>query len=94
MSPTMTAYSTLVSKGIIPDPKPVAPPGTQGISTLLNWITWGVIIAAVAGFLLAAGSLAFAQYSGRSSDNFKGLAFAMLAAILAGSVGVIMRTFA
>lgn len=78
---------------VIPDPNPTAPPGSDGITTLLNWVSWGCIIGAVFAFILCAGSLAFSHFTGRSEAPIKGLALAILAAMLVGGVGGIMRTF-
>ena len=46
--------------GNIPNITPEQPPGTDGLTTALNWLSWIVIILGVAGFLVSAGTLAFA----------------------------------
>lgn len=79
--------------GVIPDVRPEQPPGTEGFTTLLNWISWAAIISGVAGFLLAAGYLAFASYTGREINGFKGLVIAIIVCILATGVGAILRVF-
>lgn len=33
----------------IPDVTPEEPPGLEGVATLLNWISWGVLMIAVVG---------------------------------------------
>ncbi|WP_298461185.1 hypothetical protein [uncultured Cellulomonas sp.] len=88
---TAAAYNVLT--GVIPNPTPEAPPGSEPILQVLNWVSWLAIIVSVAGFIVAAGGLAFAHHSGREMNNFKGLAFAILAAILIGGVGAIMQIF-
>lgn len=40
--------------GIIPDTNPEPPPGAEGLTTLLNWISWACLIAAFVGFLVSA----------------------------------------
>lgn len=89
----MTAKAYTAVTGIIPNPTPEAPPGSEPILTVLNWVSWIAIILAVAGFIVSAAGLAFAHHSGREMNNFKGLAFAILAAILIGGVGAIMQIF-
>lgn len=79
--------------GVIPDVRPEQPPGTEGFTTLLNWISWAAIICGVAGFLVAAGYLAFASYTGREINGFKGLVIAIIVCILATGVGAILRVF-
>lgn len=91
-------FTTLITAAaavpaFVPSPTPEAPPGSEPILTILNWISWICIVGAVAGFLIAAGGLAFAHHTGREMNNFKGLAFALLAAILVGGVGGIVQVF-
>jgi hypothetical protein len=79
--------------GVLPDPTPEQPPGTEGFTTLLNYISWGVITLGLAGFLASAGYLAFAAFTGREINGFKGLVLAIIVCILATSAGAIMRVF-
>lgn len=79
--------------GVVPDVTPEQPPGTEGFNTLLNWLSWAAIICGVAGFLVAAGFLAFASYTGREINGFKGLVIAIIVCILATAVGAILRVF-
>jgi hypothetical protein len=84
--------ATLIA-GVLPDPVPEQPPGTEGVTTMLNWISWGVITMGLAGFLIAAGTLAFAAFTGRETNSFKGLVLTIIVCILATSAGAIMRVF-
>ena len=54
----------------IPNPTPEQPPGTEGFTTILNWIAWAVILLVIAGFLASAGFLAFAAFTGRVINVF------------------------
>ncbi|WP_258059281.1 hypothetical protein [Clavibacter michiganensis] len=86
--------STAISvQGIVPNPTPEQPPGTEGLLTVLNWISWIVIIGGVAAFLVAAGTLAWAAHTGRESNSFKGLLLAIVSGILAAAAGGIMQIF-
>ncbi|MCB7138247.1 hypothetical protein [Cellulosimicrobium marinum] len=82
-----------LATSVLPNPTPEAPPGVDGISTLLNWLAWGVIILGLAGFLASAGYLAFAAFTGREIQGFKGLAISILVCILASAAGTILLTF-
>lgn len=84
-------YSLALS--ILPDPTPEQPPGTEGLTTLLNWGSWVVIFLGLGGFLAAAGYLAFAHFTGREINGFKGLVVSIIVCILATSAGAIVRTF-
>lgn len=77
----------------LPDLNPEQPPGTEGLTTVLNWIVWGVIILGLAGFLCSAGYLAFASFTGREIQGFKGLIIAILVCILATAAGAIVAVF-
>lgn len=77
----------------IPNPTPEQPPGTEGFTTILNWIAWAVIIMGVAGFLVSAGFLAFASFTGREINGFKGLIISLIVCILAVSAGTIINVF-
>ncbi|MGP5581861.1 hypothetical protein ACTXOF_15240 [Glutamicibacter arilaitensis] len=77
----------------IPNPTPEQPPGTEGFTTILNWIAWAVIIMGVAGFLVSAGFLAFASFTGREINGFKGLIISLIVCILAISAGTIINVF-
>ena len=77
----------------LPNPKPEQPPGTDGFTTLLNWIAWGVIVLGLAGFLASAGYLAFASFTGREINGFKGLVICIIVCILATAAGTIIAVF-
>lgn len=77
----------------IPNPTPEQPPGTEGFTTILNWITWFVIGLGIAGFLVSAGYLSFAALTGREVNGFKGLVLALFVCILAVSAGTIIKVF-
>ncbi len=82
-----------LATSVLPNPTPEAPPGVDGVSTLLNWLAWGVIMLGLAGFLASAGYLAFAAFTGREVQGFKGLAISILVCILASAAGTIMLVF-
>lgn len=78
----------------IPDPKPVQPPGMEKIATILNWISWGVLMMAVAGFIVSLGMIVVGAVQGRDMHGMKGLVVSLIVCIALGAVGAIIRTFA
>ncbi|GED11343.1 hypothetical protein [Cellulosimicrobium cellulans] len=82
-----------LATSVLPNPTPEPPPGVDGIETLLNYLAWGVIILGLAGFLSSAGYLAFAAFTGREIQGFKGLAISILVCILASAAGTILLVF-
>ncbi|RDH95055.1 hypothetical protein DEU32_11420 [Curtobacterium sp. AG1037] len=87
----LTITTTLA--GVLPNPTPEQPPGTDGFVTVINWISWIAIFLGIAGFLVSAGTLAFASFTGREINSFKGLVLAIVTCILVGGVGGIMQVF-
>ena len=47
---TLLEIATTIT-GVLPNPEPEQPPGTEGVSTLINWLAWGALILGLAGFL-------------------------------------------
>lgn len=81
------------SLSALPKVDPEQPPGTDGFTTLINWIAWGVIVLGLAGFLASAGYLAFASFTGREINGFKGLVICIIVCILASAAGAIIQVF-
>jgi hypothetical protein len=53
----------------IPDPSPVRPPGTEGLTTLLSWGMWLVTFAGIVGVLISAGSMMLAHRRGEGGEQ-------------------------
>jgi hypothetical protein len=78
---------------VVPNPTPVQPPGMDGASTLLNWISWGVLMVAIAGFIVSLGVIVTGAVQGREMHGMKGLIVSLLVCIALGGVGTLIRTF-
>ncbi|MDN6303065.1 MAG: hypothetical protein L0K12_00850 [Brevibacterium aurantiacum] len=87
LSETTTLLAT------VPQPTPEAPPGSDGFLTVLNWIFWLVLLAAVAGFLIQIGMLIYNAIRGNAIQGFVGILICVVAAILAGSAVAILNIF-
>jgi len=90
---TVTTLATTVLGVSLPNPNPEQPPGTEGLTTIINWIAWIALFAGLAGFLASAGYLAFASWSGREMQGVKGLVIAIIVCILVGAAGGIIKIF-
>lgn len=65
------------------DPSPVAPPGVEElVNTLLSWLMWGGLIAAVVGFIGAGIALMIANRRGEGQEHVKSLGYVCLGGIL------------
>lgn len=69
----------------ITPPTPVQPPGTQGLTTLLGWVAWGVTLLCVLGVLLVAAKMAVSHRRGEGSEAVNNLGWVMGACVLAAS---------
>jgi hypothetical protein len=75
----------------VPDPgSGVAPPGAEKLLTLLKWVAWMVFALCVAGILLVAGRMAVMHQRGWGGEHATGLAWVLLACVLAGSASSIV----
>ncbi len=73
------------------DPSPEQPPGMGGLSTIVNYVAWGVVLVCLLGALGAIGMIGASVYNGRgSSEGFKGLLLALVGCVMVGAVGGII----
>lgn len=69
----------------IPAPTGVQPPGTEGLTTVLSWVAWGVTFLCVVGVFMVAGKMAFSHRRGEGSEAVGQLGWVMGACILGAS---------
>lgn len=69
----------------IPAPTGIQPPGTEGLTTVLSWVAWGVTFLCVVGVFLVAGKMAFSHRRGEGSEAVGQLGWVMGACILGAS---------
>ena len=75
------------------DPKQgVAPPGAAKLTTILQWVAWGVFAVCVGGVLISAAKLAHAhnQGYGGASQHTTSLVWTLVACVIAGSASAIV----
>ena len=71
--------------GLLPDPDPVAPPGTEGVVTILGWGKWVALIIVIFAIIVAAVTIAVQRRRGESDEGIGALVKAMAAVIIIGS---------
>lgn len=64
---SLAAHLTSLSLQV-PDPNPVAPPGSEDFNLVLNWVFWIALAAGVLGFIIA-GIMMMLQSQGRMSGG-------------------------
>ena len=74
-----------------PDPgKGVAPPGSNGIVTMLGWVAWTVFAIAVLGVLICAGRMMINNRRGEGGENAAQLGWVLAGCIIAASASAIV----
>lgn len=69
----------------IPDPDPVQPPGTEGVTTILSWLKWiGYVV--IGGAIIIGGTLiAISFRRGEGHDALPKILWPMAGAIVIGA---------
>ena len=69
----------------IPDPDPVQPPGTEGVTTIMSWLKW-IGYAVVGGAILVGGiAIAVSFRRGEGHDALPKILWPMAGAIVIGA---------
>lgn len=55
--------------GSVPNPSPVQPPGTGGITTLLNWLKWIALAISVGGIMAAGAMMSIQSRRGEGGEH-------------------------
>ncbi|MFJ9423204.1 hypothetical protein [Streptomyces sp. NPDC101249] len=68
----------------------VAPPGADGLLTVLRWVAWSVTALCVAGIFGVAARMAVDHSKGGGREHVRGLGFVLGACLLVGSASGIV----
>ncbi|WP_280421392.1 hypothetical protein [Nocardia carnea] len=71
---------------------PEAPPGTTGLTTLVQWLMWFVLLSGVAAIIFAGGRFAWEKWHGGMLESPKMVVGALIGGITATSAGTIMNS--
>lgn len=85
LTATDTVLAAAVRLAQIPQPTGIQPPGTEGLSTILGWVAWGVTFVCVVGVFLVAGKMAISHRRGEGGESVGQLGWVMGACILGAS---------
>lgn len=78
--------------GVIPNPAPVQPPGTSGVTTLIGWLKW-IGYAVVAGAIIVGGILISVSFRrGEGHDALPKILWPCVGAIVIGGGVAIVTT--
>ncbi|MFE9328268.1 hypothetical protein ACIHDR_46000 [Nocardia sp. NPDC052278] len=73
------------------DYKPESPPGVEGLTKLVRWLMWFVLLSGVAAIIFAGGRFAWEKWHGGMLESPKMVMGALIGGIVATSAGSIMN---
>lgn len=84
--------STLLSIVVaaLPDPTPVAPPGAEGLGTILNMAMWVALTICILGIIVIGAMMAINSRRGTGGEHAGALGWALAGAIVIGSASGII----
>jgi hypothetical protein len=75
----------------ITPPSPSRPPGTEGLTTLLNWGMWLVTFAGIVGVFIAAGSMMLSHRRGEGGEQASKLGWVLGGCCVAAAAGPVVN---
>ncbi len=76
------------------DVSPQAPPGTEDVQTVLNWIGWGASIAGVIGMIAVGILMALAHRRGEGGEHMGKLGLVLGGVLVATAAGPVVSLLA
>ena len=70
--------------GVIPDPDPVQPPGTEGVTTILSWLKWIGYVVVGGAIIVGCMAIAVNFRRGEGQDAITKIIWPMAGAIVIG----------
>jgi hypothetical protein len=87
---TTLIVSALTVPAVVDPGEGVAPPGAEGIVTIVQWVAWVVLAVCVLGVLLVGGRMAVAHRRGEGAAYAAELGFVLGGAVLVGSASALI----
>jgi hypothetical protein len=81
----MGALTSPLTLAVVDPGQGVAPPGAEGIVTIVQWVAWTVLAVCVLGVLLVGARMAVAHRRGEGAEHAVSLAYVLGGAVLVGS---------
>lgn len=81
--------------GVVPDPAPVAPDGSNALVTLLAWVKWGALVCCAGAAVTAGGMIAVGNTSRRAEMAERGkitLICAVIGAVVIAVAGTLITS--
>lgn len=85
-----TAEMTSIFPAQVPDPAPIAPPGSDKFINVMAWGKWVALAIAVLGLFVAGGMMAINSRRGEGSEHAGRLGWVLVGVIVISSGGAIV----
>lgn len=85
----------IAGSGLIPDPAPAPPDGSNALVTLLSWIKWGALVCCAGAAVTAGGMIALGNTSRRAEMAERGkvtLICAVIGAVVVAVAGTLITS--
>lgn len=80
----LQAYTSLLAQ--LPDPgRGTAPPGSEGISTIISWAAWVAFAVCILGVIIAGGMMALGSRRGEGGEHAGRLGMVLGGCIVIGA---------
>jgi hypothetical protein len=74
----------------LPDPDPVAPPGFEGVTTILGWAKWAGLIVAILALIALGATFAINNRRGEGAEHLKWLVGILVGVLIIGAATAIV----
>lgn len=91
MNTLLNFYNAL---SLLPDPDPVQPPGTTGITSILGWLKWVALIVCIAGIIIAGALMAVQSRRGEGGEHAGRIGMALAGVIVVSGAGALVAFLA
>ena len=71
----------------VPDPNPVQPPGTEGVTSIMGWAKWVALAVCVLGLIAAGALMAIQSRRGEGGEHVGKIGMALGGVIVISAAG-------
>lgn len=91
----VVAQLAIHAGGVVPDPAPAPPDGSNALITLLSWVKWGALVCCAGAAVTAGGMIALGNTSRRAEMAERGkvtLICAVIGAVVVAVAGTLITS--
>ncbi|MBX9244626.1 hypothetical protein ICW40_07360 [Actinotalea ferrariae] len=71
----------------VPDPSPVQPPGTEGLTSIMGWVKWVALAICIIGLIIAGAMMAIQSRRGEGGEHAGKIGMALGGVIVISAAG-------